>query len=236
MIVFLDRFKENILLLFAMSIIILTIWEYIVGYFLEKTFHTKYWDYSNHKINLHGRICLTNSIFWGILGIIFIYYIHPFIQKQLILADGTMLHLVIYLITILLTIDAVTSIIKVKNINITLEKIENLNKQIKEKVEELKSIKLEEGKESLSENLQLIVTKLDKKKNQIIRKLYKRVYRLKKAFPAINSEEITEILNKRLEIIKKENIIKSNKIKQKSKKVKKKQQNIQENRQENKED
>ena len=222
MIVFLERFKANIPLLFVMSTVILTIWEYIVGYFLEKAFHTKYWDYSNHKINLHGRICLTNSIFWGILGVVFIYFIHPFVEKQLLVINETLLQIVIYFIAILLTIDAIISIIKVKNIHITLEKIENINKQIKEKIEEIKKLTLEEEKESLSENLQLMVDKLDKKKNQIIRRLYKRVYRLKKAFPAINSEEITEILNKRIELIKKENNNKKEEIKSKKEKNNKK--------------
>ena len=32
--------------------------------------------------------------------------------------------------------------------------------------------------------------------------LYKNVYRLKKAFPAINTKEITEILNKKIQIRK----------------------------------
>ncbi len=221
MIVFLDKFKENILLLFIMSIIILTIWEYIVGYFLEKAFNTKYWDYSDHKINFQGRICLTNSIFWGILGVIFIYYIHPFIEKELMFVNETVLQIVVYFITILLIIDAITSIIKVKNIHITLEKIENINKQIKEKIEEMKNTSIEEEKETLQENLDQIIENLNKKKNQILRRLYKRVYRLKKAFPAINSEEITQILNKKIEIIKKENNKKKNKIKSNNKKSKK---------------
>ena len=39
----------------------------------------------------------------------------------------------------------------------------------------------------------------------IIRRLYRHVYRLKKAFPAINTKEITEILNKKIEFKKTNN-------------------------------
>ncbi len=81
MIVFLKDFEKYPISLFFISMIILTAWEYIVGVILEKIFNTKYWDYSDHKINFQGRICLTNSICWGVLGVLFIKYIHPFAEK-----------------------------------------------------------------------------------------------------------------------------------------------------------
>ena len=62
MLIFLERFQDKPILLFFIAITLLTAWEYIVGVILEKLFNTKYWDYSNHKFNFQGRICLTNSI------------------------------------------------------------------------------------------------------------------------------------------------------------------------------
>ena len=81
MFLFLENLSNNVILLFIVSFVILTLWEYIVGVLLEKIFHTKYWDYSNYKINIQGRICLTNSLYWGALGVIFIKIIHPLVQK-----------------------------------------------------------------------------------------------------------------------------------------------------------
>ena len=75
MFLFLDKFYDNVLILFLVSIVSLTLWEYIVGVLLEKVFNTKYWDYSNQKFNFQGRICLFNSLCWGVLGVIFIKYI-----------------------------------------------------------------------------------------------------------------------------------------------------------------
>jgi len=71
--------KNDIFLLFISSFVILSFWEYIVGWMLEIVFKTKYWDYSKKFANINGRVCLLNSCFWGILGVLFINVIHPLI-------------------------------------------------------------------------------------------------------------------------------------------------------------
>ena len=195
MILFLDGFKNNILLLFFVSVIVLTLWEYVVGVLLEKLFHTKYWDYSDHKFNYKGRICLTNSIAWGILGVLFINYIHPFIIRMLSYIDFIYVAVIACVIALILLVDAIISIIKVKNIKTTLEKIENINEQIKQKLIELK----DKEKTSANENLQNLINNLKLRRDRTMRHLYKRAYRLKKAFPAIDTKEFTEILNKKIE-------------------------------------
>lgn len=200
--IFLLGFKDNIVLLFLMGCIVLTIWEYLVGVMLEKLFHTKYWDYSDHKFNIKGRVCLTNTIFWGILGVLFIKCIHPFVVDKIYYLDKIYLNTVICLISIIVIIDAITTIVKVKNLHVALKRIETLNMQIKEKIEEIKELSKDKAKTEVTENVQKIIKKLDTKKNRIVRNLYKNVYRLKKAFPTIDSKEITEILNKKIEITK----------------------------------
>ena len=205
MILILNSFKSNMIVLFIISMLVLTIWEYIVGYLLEKIFKTKYWDYSDHKFNFQGRICLTNSIYWGILGVAFVKYIHPFIQNFINQIDVNILKYVTTICMIILIVDAISTIVKFKNIKATLEKIETLNKEIKEKLKEIPVIAKEKeiDKIKYNESIQKIIDGLKKKRNRTILRLYKNVYRLKKAFPAINTKEITEVLNKKIEIRKK---------------------------------
>lgn len=204
MFLFLSNLKNRIILLFFVSVIILSVWEYVVGIFLEKAFHTKYWDYSDHKINFQGRICLTNSICWGVIGVLFVHFIHPFIQGLVGMIDIELLHYVIGIITIVFLTDTIVSIIKVKNIKGKLEHIEKINKEIKEKLKEIKALSKEkdEDKKTAAENIQLLVDKLNNKKNRTILHLYRNVYRLKKAFPAINTSEITEVLSQKIELRK----------------------------------
>ena len=186
MLLFLKRFSDNLTVLFIVSVVVLTIWEYLVGVLLEKLFHTKYWDYSKNKFNFQGRICLTNSIFWGILGVVFVKYIHPAIENLIEKIDVRILIFVYSILGIVILVDMITSIVKVKNIKVTLEKIEKLNNEIREKLKE--------------ENVQYIIEQLKYKRNKTILRLYKNVYRLKKAFPAINTKEITEVLSKKVEL------------------------------------
>lgn len=201
MFLFLEEFENKPILLFFIAMIILTIWEYVVGVFLEKTFHTKYWDYSDHKINFQGRICLTNSLYWGVLGVLFVKYIHPFIQEIVKKIDANLLNYVIAVLFTIFLVDMITSIIHVKNMKATLDKIENINKEIKEKLKEIRNLKKE--KVATTESIQQLVENLKKKRNKTILHLYKNVYRLKKAFPAINTNEITQILNQKIELRKK---------------------------------
>lgn len=210
MLLFLKKFADNLAVLFIVSVVVLTIWEYLVGVLLEKLFHTKYWDYSKNKFNFQGRICLMNSIFWGVLGVVFVKYIHPVIESLGNQIDIKILTFIYAILGIIILVDMIVSIVKIKNIKTTLEKIEKLNDEIKQKLKELaeQSITKKANKEEsqinnkieILENIQVLIEQLKYKRNKTILHLYKNVYRLKKAFPAINTKEITEVLNKKVEL------------------------------------
>lgn len=206
MLLFLDGFENKPILIFFIATIILTLWEYVVGVMLEKLFDTKYWDYSDQKFNFQGRICLVNSICWGVLGVVFVKYIHPFVQSTISNVDKNILIYTITICTIVFIVDMIVSIINVKNIKSTLAKIEEMNKEIKEKLNELKNINIKKEKEIeklAEENIQEIIEKLKRRRNKTVLRLYRNVHRLKKAFPAINTKEITEVLNRKIELKKK---------------------------------
>ena len=52
----LGNISNNIFVIFIISFLWFSVWEYIVAIVLEKLFKTKYWDYSDLKFNIHGRI------------------------------------------------------------------------------------------------------------------------------------------------------------------------------------
>ncbi len=62
---------------FAGGFIVGSVIEYLCSLFQEIVFGSTSWDYSNMPFNINGRICLLYSIFWGILGILWIKYIYP---------------------------------------------------------------------------------------------------------------------------------------------------------------
>lgn len=203
MLIFLKSFKDNIILLFIIGFIILSIWEYLVGVLLEKTFHTKYWDYSQNKFNFQGRICLMNSIFWGALGVVFIQYIHPFISLQIDKVPETMLIIISTFLAIYMIIDLNITIVKTTNIQTKIENLKEITEKLKEQLEEIK--KIDKNKTVNKEAIQTMIDELKYRQTKIKRKLYKQVNRLRKAFPTMKSEameKISETLNQKIEIRK----------------------------------
>ena len=73
----LQKYSDDIIALFVFSMIICTILEYFTSFLMEKIFCARWWDYSNEKFNINGRVCLRNMIAFGILGILMMKYINP---------------------------------------------------------------------------------------------------------------------------------------------------------------
>lgn len=73
----LDKFRDNIPLLFFMSFFITSLIEYITGFVLEKLFNDKWWDYTEDPLNIHGRVCLLYSLFWAVGQVIIIVFVNP---------------------------------------------------------------------------------------------------------------------------------------------------------------
>lgn len=200
MLLFLQGYKRNVILLFIIAFFTMSLWEYMVGWLLEKIFHTKYWDYTENKFNIKGRVCLLNSLFWGFLGVIFICYLHPFLAEKIDLIPEKILMFNVIMISLAIVVDTVVSAVKVSNIKGKLEKIKELGESIKEKIEEL------ETKQVNKESLLAVIEELKYRQTVLKRKLIRQTNHLKKAFPTIKSdtiEKINEFLKEKKESIKK---------------------------------
>ena len=65
----------------------ITFLEYIVGFLSEKIFKLSLWDYSDNRLNLHGRVCLHFSLFWTALAFAFLIFVHPEIFRRILLLN-----------------------------------------------------------------------------------------------------------------------------------------------------
>lgn len=189
MYLFLDDISNKPILIFIVGFTVLTVWEYIVGIILEKIFHTKYWDYSHNKFNFQGRICLLNSIFWGLLAVLFIDIVHPFVEQLITKVNPNIILYITIVSYVVLIVDLVCSLINNFSIIDKLNRIEELNNIIKEKLEGIKT----KGSIPIQETLE----ELKSKQEKLIKKMYKTVIRMKRAFPTMKSEQITKFLNDR---------------------------------------
>ena len=69
--------SENLGALFLLGMLLCTLVELIVGWLLEKIFHTRWWDYSDQPFQIGGYVCLKFSIMWGLAVTFTVRLIHP---------------------------------------------------------------------------------------------------------------------------------------------------------------
>ena len=129
--ILLKRYMEDPLVLFLMSTLICSIIEYLTSYFMEKKYHARWWDYSNKKFNINGRICLETLIPFGILGVAIMYGTNPILFKLY----NQIPQLVINILTAILFIGFIVDNIISSNI-ISSINVEG-NKLIKDNTEEI---------------------------------------------------------------------------------------------------
>ncbi len=67
-----NRWRKKPVTVFVLSMAAGTLIEYMAGWFLEEKWGIKWWDYSNVRWNLHGRICLVSSLLFGFGGMLLV--------------------------------------------------------------------------------------------------------------------------------------------------------------------
>ena len=108
--IFLTKYKDSIFVTFGMSVILFALLEYFTSYLMEKLFKARWWDYSDKKFNINGRICLETLIPFGILGCVAIYVVNPLIFSLFSLINISILRVFAVIIFIVFLIDFLISV------------------------------------------------------------------------------------------------------------------------------
>ena len=74
---FLRNYYDQPLALFLLTFFICTVLEYVTSYVMEKLFKIRWWDYSWLPFNIEGRVCLLNSVLFGVAGLVVVYLLRP---------------------------------------------------------------------------------------------------------------------------------------------------------------
>ncbi len=194
----LGEISSNVVVIFIIGFLLFSIWEYIVAVILEKLFKTKYWDYSGLKFNIKGRVCLKNSIYWGILGVLLILVIYPLIERFTNLIPTDILIYINIILSIAIGTDVIITIFRIMVIDKKITEIFELGETIKEKLMELKNSEAIE--KTYKENIQKLIDELKAKQTVLKFKIYKRIIRLKKSFPEMHSENIAKFMKQKISI------------------------------------
>lgn len=178
--------SNYIWLLFLLSMIATSAVEYITSYLLEAIFHLQLWDYSKRPINIGGRVCLRNSIMFGLLSVMVVNFIHPFTQQIFSNMPKVILYILSISFLLYFIIDTVFTAKAVLQIDhnalqrqLQLDELSKMRNDFKEQLQKYK----QKAREVTSNTIF----------SQIHHKLSHR--RIIKAFPNMKSRKYQEALN-----------------------------------------
>lgn len=122
----------SLIMLYPIGVILTTSVELLGGYMLDKTFHARWWNYSNEKFNFRGYICLKFSLLWG-LGVVFLVkFAHPFIDRATVQFLPYIVGIWIILVLIIAYFaDFVVSVLIMLKFNHSLEELDQIQKDMR---------------------------------------------------------------------------------------------------------
>lgn len=183
-------------MLFCVAIVICGVLEYFTSYIMEKIFHARWWDYTENKYNINGRVCLETIIPFGILGLILIYIVNPFIFGMLNSLDVNLLNIITIIVASIFFIDFIISFRVIFNVRSVTSKFDEENP--KDNTEEI-SQKVREflrGKSILNRRLVNAFPKLTAILKEQSEKIKKQTVKVKKDITKKATEVKEDITNK----------------------------------------
>ena len=115
----LKKYMDEPFLLFILAMLLCSVLEYYVSYFIEKIFKIRWWDYSDKKFNINGRIYLLGALAFGTLGMVAIYVVFPMMMDFLDKINPTIIYITSAVLSIVFIADLVISIFIAKKFEIT---------------------------------------------------------------------------------------------------------------------
>lgn len=122
----LQKFKKSNWGIFIAGAIEGSVIEYIISWIGEIIFKIKWWDYSNMPFNINGRITLTFSIFWGLLALVLMRFINPYIERGINKLSKKWFDILTISLTIFLILDLLITALGLKVFYTRLIKENNL--------------------------------------------------------------------------------------------------------------
>lgn len=201
----LKKYTEDPITLFIMAILVCGTLEYLTSYFMEKIYHARWWDYSQRRFNINGRVCLNTIIPFGLLGMFIIYVSNPFLIGKIEALPTLALNILFGVTLLIFVVDNIVSTKVIsyvgkttKEVGKDLDNTEEITNKVKEiligksalhrrlltaypKIQSIK-IKMKEKKEELKRQV-------EEQKNQIKENVRKQKAEIKEKMENIKEDK-----------------------------------------------
>lgn len=183
----------NELLIFIAGAILCDIVEFMTSYIMEKLFNARWWDYSNKKFNIQGRICLTHTFYWGTCSCLFVFILEPIMNLYLVgQVSESSRDILTYIFLTVFAFDLLDTVIHALGIRDISSKFMKLSEEISEFAIQVYSTvggksenESEAMKKELNEKFDELRSNYDKFKSDLKDIKSKSKKRLFKAFPLL---------------------------------------------------
>ncbi len=111
-------------LVFTLAFFLCSSIEYISSLLLEKIFKLRWWDYSDRKWNIKGRVCFSNAVLFGLGGLFLYFYLFPCLKFFIQNSNRKILLLLSALFFILFVTDVTLTITTMYHLQISKKRFE----------------------------------------------------------------------------------------------------------------
>lgn len=101
---------RNPIIIFLISMVGATILEYTTSWVMEQLFHARWWDYSNFRFNLQGRVCLLGALIFGLGGVGVVLGSQPYVERVTDMIPLPMLHTLVTVLALITIIDLAVTV------------------------------------------------------------------------------------------------------------------------------
>ncbi len=125
-------FYDKPIIVFFLGILLCDIVEYFTSYIMEKLFNARWWDYTEEFLNLHGRICLKHSIYWGLASVAFVRLVHKHVERWFSLIPDKYVYIITAVVLFVFLIDVINAVRKALDVRKLSVKIQKFTAMIEE--------------------------------------------------------------------------------------------------------
>lgn len=196
----LTKYADDVLVLFVLSFTLCCVLEYLTSYIMEKLFNARWWDYSNKRFNINGRVCLSNGIYFGLGGCLVILITNPILLNFLSNIPNHVLSILAMVFSIIFFIDIIISSVIIISFRNTTSHVHSDNTaEITSKVKEILTSKTFLHRRLLNAfpNLEAGIQKLNEKVNEMEREIRKLKIQKKKL-----TRETEKLIKKKTDLLK----------------------------------
>ena len=130
--IFLLRPFTNPVVIFFSSMVLCSILEYITSYLMEKIFKARWWDYSNMKFNINGRVCLLGALVFGAMSLLLVKFLHPLVVRLVDMIPPLALKIAVPVLAAGFIADFVVTVIGLSGLN---ARLREFNAMVKAELE-----------------------------------------------------------------------------------------------------